>query len=75
MKAKELKEKSLDELKELLQQTRSMLFNPRIANHTNQLDDTSSIPKARKDIARILGEIRLRQAVVQAAESNQGSQQ
>ena len=75
MKAKELKEKTIDELKGLLQQTRSVLFKARIANHTNQLDDTRFIPKARKDIARILGELRARQGVAQSAESNNGSQQ
>jgi large subunit ribosomal protein L29 len=75
MKANELKEKSLDELKELLQQTRSTLFKARIANNTNQLDNTSSIPKARKDVARILGEIRTRKSAELSSQTTQGSQQ
>jgi len=57
MKAKELLEKSDAELKTLLQASKSVLFKAKIGNHTNQLADTSSIPKSRKEIARVLTEI------------------
>jgi len=61
MKANELKEKSSEELTELLKTTRGELFQSRLQNYTNQLDDTASIPKRRKDVARIEGELRRRE--------------
>jgi len=47
MKAKELKELGVEELK-------AKLFNLRFQHTTAQLEKTSSIPAARKNIARIL---------------------
>ena len=49
MKAKELKE-----LKAKLAEQRQELFNLRFQHTTAQLEKTSSIPAARKNIARIL---------------------
>ena len=49
MKAKELKELGVEELKAKLE-----LFNLRFQHTTAQLEKTSSIPAARKNIARIL---------------------
>ena len=51
MKAKELKELGVEELKAKLRQE---LFNLRFQHTTAQLEKTSSIPAARKNIARIL---------------------
>ncbi len=68
MKTTELKDKSVDELKELAKTRTNELFQARLQNFTNQLDDTSSITKARKDIARILGELRHRELDALAAE-------
>lgn len=61
MKTSELKDKSADELKELAKTTSGELFQARLQNFTNQLDDTASLPKRRRDIARIQTELRRRE--------------
>jgi large subunit ribosomal protein L29 len=53
MKAKELRERTTEDLNELKNQLRKDLFNNRMKNHVSQLDDTSSLNRTRKDIARI----------------------
>jgi large subunit ribosomal protein L29 len=53
MKAKELRERSDQDLTELTQQLRRDLFGIRMKNHTGQLDDTSQLRKTRRDLARI----------------------
>lgn len=54
MKAKELKQLGVDELRAKLVEQRQELFNLRFQHATAQLEKTSSIPAARKTIARIL---------------------
>jgi len=61
MKTSELKDKSVDELKELITTTGSELFQARLQNFTNQLDDTASLPRRRRDVARIQTELRRRE--------------
>ena len=53
MKAKELREKGADELAALERELRQGLFDQRLKNFTNRLDDTSLVRKARRDIARV----------------------
>ena len=53
MKAKDLRERATPDLVELRDATRKELFQSRMKNCTNQLEDTSLLGKARKDIARI----------------------
>ncbi len=53
MKAKDLKDRSVDELQELRDTTRREMFRNRMKNHMGQLEDVSQLGKARKDIARI----------------------
>ncbi len=53
MKYTEIKEKSLQELEELLKEKKLELFGLRMKLKTMQLQDTSQIRKTRKDIARI----------------------
>lgn len=53
MKAKELSERTTEDLTELKNQLRKDLFSSRMKNYVNQLEDTSVIRKARKDISRI----------------------
>jgi large subunit ribosomal protein L29 len=53
MKAKELRERTTEDLNELKTQLKKDLFNNRMKNHVSQLDDTSSLNRTRKDIARI----------------------
>jgi large subunit ribosomal protein L29 len=53
MKAKDLNERSVADLKELEKSLAKDLFQARFKNFTNRLDDTSSIPKTRRDLARV----------------------
>ena len=53
MKAKDLRERTTDHLKELEKQLNGDVFQARFKNFTNRLDDTSSIKKAKKDLARV----------------------
>ena len=53
MKAKDLRERSTEDLAELKATLTKDLFSHKMKNFTGQLDDTSSIGKTRKDIARI----------------------
>ncbi len=53
MKAKDLRERSTEDLIELRNVTRREMFQSKMKNHTNQLEDTSQLRKAKRDIARI----------------------
>ena len=50
---KELRGKSVEELNQELVAAKKELFNLRVQNATNQLDNTSRIKEVRKNIARI----------------------
>ena len=54
MKAKDLRERSAEDLKELEKSLRKDLFQHRFKNFTNRLDNTSLVRKTRKDLARVL---------------------
>ena len=72
MKAKDLRERSTDDLVELKSMMKKDLFSYRMKNFTNQLDDTSLINKTRKDLSRvelILHERKLEAASGKGAES------
>jgi large subunit ribosomal protein L29 len=53
MKAKDLRERSVEDLKELEKSLAKDAFQSRFKNFTNCLDDTSAIKKARRDLARV----------------------
>ncbi len=53
MKAKDLRERSVEDLRELEKSIAKDQFNARFKNFTNRLDDTSSIKKAKRDLARV----------------------
>ena len=53
MKISDVREKSTEGLKGLEQDLTRDLWRKRFDNHTNQLDDTSSINKLRRDVARV----------------------
>jgi len=53
MKAKELRDRTAAELLDLSQQIQRDVFGQRMKNQTGQLDDTSQLRKARRDLARI----------------------
>ena len=53
MKPEDIRGNSVEELSVLEGDLRRQLWKARFDNHTNQLDDTSSIPKLRRDLARV----------------------
>lgn len=53
MKSKDLRERSTEDLRQLAAQLSTDLFQYRMKNFTNRLDDTSLVRKARLDIARV----------------------
>ena len=67
MKAKDLRERSTEDLAELKATLSKDLFSHKMKNFTGQLDDTSLINKSRKDIARI--ELLLSERAAQGAKS------
>jgi len=72
MKAKDLRERSTEDLAELKKSIEKDLFSHRMKNATDQLGDTSLLGKARKDVARveqILHERRLTAASSKGAQS------
>jgi len=61
MKAKEIRDLSNEDLKQKLKDGRAELFNLRFQMATSQLDNTARIRIVKRDIARILTEIRARE--------------
>jgi large subunit ribosomal protein L29 len=53
MKAKDLRERSEQDLVELEKTLAGDVFRARLKNFTNQLDDSSAMKKARRDLARV----------------------
>ncbi len=53
MRAKELRERSVEDLINLHNEARDNLFQARLKNATHQLDNTGTIRIARREIARI----------------------
>jgi len=53
MKAKDLRERSVEDLRELEKSLTKDTFTHRFKNFTNRLDDTSVINKTRRDLARV----------------------
>ncbi len=53
MRAKELRERSDEELKNLVLESKNKLFQARMKNATHQLTDSSQLQKNRREIARI----------------------
>jgi large subunit ribosomal protein L29 len=54
MKASDLREKSVEDLLDLRKALTTDAFQNRLKNFTNRLDDTSSIRKTRRDLARLI---------------------
>ena len=53
MKSEDIRGNTIEELSVLEGDVRRRLWKARFDNHTNQLDDTSSIRKLRRDLARV----------------------
>ena len=66
MKAKELKELTMDELKQELTELKKDLFNLRLQHAINQLDNPLKIADVKKDIARVNTVIREKQFAAKA---------
>ena len=64
MKAKELREMTVEELNVKLNDLKKDLFNLRFQNATNQLDNPMKIVDVRHDIARIKTVIREKSAAM-----------
>jgi len=73
MKAKDLRARSTEDLRELEASLKKDLFSQRMKNFTNQLDDTSLLRKARRDIARIEGIIKERKSEPTASAGGKAS--
>jgi large subunit ribosomal protein L29 len=54
MKAKEIRDMPSEELVEQISTLRKDLFGKRFANATGELEDTSGVARARRDLARAL---------------------
>ena len=54
MKAKDLRERSVEDLKELEKSLRVDTFQNRLKNFTNRLDDTSAMNKTKRELARVI---------------------
>ena len=61
MKAADLREKSVEDLRELQRALARDVFQSRMKNFTNRLDDTSSMRKAKRDLARVMTLLRERE--------------
>lgn len=61
MKPSEVKELTTEDLKAKLAENRAELFNLRFQMATSQLDNTARVALVKKDIARILTEMRARE--------------
>jgi large subunit ribosomal protein L29 len=70
MKAKDLRERSVEDLKELEKSLQKDGFTARFKNFTNRLDDTSSIKKTKRDLARVKTILRER-ALVEATKKSE----
>ncbi len=53
MKAKDLRERTTEHLRELEKSLSGEVFQSRFKNFTNRLNDTASIRKTKRDLARI----------------------
>ncbi len=70
MKAKELRDRTTEHLRELEKSVAEDLFQARFRNFTNRLNDTASIRKARRDLARLKTILVERAASEQAPEAD-----
>ena len=66
MKAKDLRERTSEDLTTLKASMEKDLFSYRMKNFTDQLEDTSLLGKARRDVARI-------ETILAEREANKGA--
>ena len=63
MKAAEIRELSAEDLQVKLKEAKAELFNLRFQMATSQLDNTARVKQVKKDIARIMTEMRARELI------------
>lgn len=61
MKAKDLHDRTDEHLRELEKSLAADVFQARFKNFTNRLNDTATIRKTRRDLARVKTELRRRE--------------
>jgi len=66
MKAKEIRELSVEQLNEKVLELKKDLFNLRLQHATNQLDNPIKIAEVKRDIARIKTVLRERELAAKA---------
>jgi large subunit ribosomal protein L29 len=66
MKSKDLRERSVEDLRDLEKSLAKDTFTHRFKNFTNRLDDTSIINKTKRDLARVKTILRQMEAGVAA---------
>jgi large subunit ribosomal protein L29 len=71
MKASEVRERTLEELNELLSDLRRQIWQARFDNHTNSLDDTSKVKRLRRDLARVKTILTQRATQAQATQAQE----
>lgn len=74
MRAKELRERTDEELRTMERNFRHEIFTARFKNHTNRLYDSSELPKKRHDLARVLTILKERERGVEQSGSNAESE-
>jgi large subunit ribosomal protein L29 len=65
VKAKELTERTDEALKELEKSIQNDIFQARFKNFTNRLNDTASVKRLRRDLARVKTVLTQRSATAQ----------
>ncbi len=68
MKARELRELSVEELRQKEQDLTAELFNLKFQHATGQLENTERLPQVRKDLARVKTILRERELAAQKAD-------
>lgn len=71
MRAKELRDRTDEELQTMESNLRHELFTARFKNHTNRLYDSSELPKKRRDLARVLTILKERELNIGAAKTEE----
>jgi large subunit ribosomal protein L29 len=72
MKAKDLRERATEDLLELRSMMKKELFSNKMKNFTSQLEDTSTLGRTRRDVARI--EMILHERAAKKAAEAKGSE-
>ena len=75
MRAKELRERNEEELLQLQDEAQDQLFRARLQNATHQLDKTSDIRKARREVARIKTVLAERATAVESTDTAENQEE